>query len=428
MSEVPLMSGFPTYPETRVTLVNWQDPPFNRWSFQHLRELIPTHRIPVGEAPARPLSRGQSMLDPAAVAVHRSDQRVTSLESLFDETWTDAVVVLHQGQLVYEQYYGTMTPKTVHLLMSVTKSVVGCVAGVLVRRGQLDPEQLVDLYVPEVTGSGYSGARVRDLLDMRTGVLFREEYTNPEAEVRVMERHMGWRPGLSPGYHGGMYAFLASMTAASYHGGKFVYRSADTDMLGWVCERAAGVRMADLISTLLWQPMGAEFEAEITCDGVGSAIHDGGMSATARDIARFGQMLLDDGYAGEVPVVPSRWLIESRSLDPDIRGAFASSASESTLTGGWYRNQFWFVPGPVGDLLVCLGIHGQMVVVDRATRTVSVKMSSWPAAQSPAYLVDTIRAFAATGRHLAGLSGPGHDRSALTGPIGVVEGRERGHG
>ena len=425
------MSGFPSDPGLRVTLLNWQDPPFNRWSFQHLRELIPTQRIPVGQGPVRPLARHHTMLDPGAVTVHRVDERVSSLGDVLDETWTDAVVVVHDGRIVLERYYGAMTPQTVHLLMSVTKSVVGCVAGVLVDRGQLDPNHPVDLYVPEVTGSGYTGATVRDLLDMRTGVLFREEYTNPEAEVRVMERHMGWRPGLSPGYIGGMYAFLASMSAVSVHGGPFVYRSADTDMLGWVCERAAGVRMADLISDLLWQRIGAEFEAEITCDGVGSAIHDGGMSATARDIARFGQMLLDDGYVAGMPVVPNRWLVHSRTLDPDIRGAFASSTSEASLTGGWYRNQFWFVPGPVGDLQVCLGIHGQMVVVDRATRTVSVKMSSWPTAQSSAYLVDTIRAFAATGRHLAGLSGQGHDRTALTaltGPIGVVEGRERGHG
>lgn len=426
MTEVPLMSGFPSDPQSRVTLLNWQDPPFNRWSFQHLRELIPTQRIPVGPGPVRPLECHHPVLDPASVTVNRVDDRVSSLADVLDETYTDAVLVVHDGRLVLERYYGGMAAGTVHLLMSVTKSVVGCVAGVLVDRGLLDPDHLVDVYVPEVTGTGYGGARVRDLLDMRTGVLFREEYTNPEAEVRIMERHMGWRPGLSPGHLGGMYDFLASMTAVSPHGGPFVYRSADTDMLGWVCERAAGVRMADLISTLIWQPLGAEFEAEITCDGVGSAIHDGGMSATARDIARFGQMLLDDGHAAGMPVVPNGWLLQSRTIDPDIRGAFAASSSEATLTGGWYRNQFWYVPGPVGDLEVCLGIHGQMVVVDRATRTVSVKMSAWPTAQSPAYLVDTLRAFAATGRHLAGLSGPGHDRTALTGPIGVVEGRERG--
>lgn len=427
MSELPLMTGFPSVPGARVTLVNWQDPPFNRWSFQHLRELIPTQRISRGVRQARALSRHPVALDPNAVAVDRMDGRTGTLADVLAETWTDAVVIVHDGQIVHESYDNGMAADTPHIMMSVTKSVVGCVAGILAERGQLDPELPVEAYVPEVSGSGYGGARVRDVLDMRTGVIFREEYTDPNAEVRVMERYMGWRPGLSPGYDGGMYTYLTTLNAGNVHGGTFVYRSADTDMLGWVLERAAGVRMADLISELLWQPMGAEFDAEITCDGVGSAIHDGGMSARARDIARFGQMLLDDGYAGSAPVVPSRWLRASRTLDPDIRGAFASSTSEAVLTGGWYRNQFWFVPGAVGDLQVCLGIHGQMVVVDRATRTVSVKMSSWPTAQATAHLVDTLRAFAATGRHLAGLSSRAGDRGAVTGPIGVVEGRERGH-
>jgi CubicO group peptidase (beta-lactamase class C family) len=427
MSELPLMSGFPAVPDSRVTLLNWQDPPFNRWSFQHLRELIPTQRISRGTRAARALPRHAVTLDPAAVAVDRTDGRSSTLADVLAETWTDAVVILHDGQVVLESYDNGMAADTPHLLMSVTKSVVGCIAGILTERGALNPELPVDAYVPEVTGSGYSGARVRDVLDMRTGVIFREEYTDPYAEVRVMERYMGWRPGLSPGDNGGMYAYLTTLTAGTLHGGSFVYRSADTDLLGWVLERAAGVRMADLISELLWQPMGAEFDAEITCDGVGSAIHDGGMSARARDIARFGQLLLDDGYAGTTPIVPSRWLRATRTLDPDIRGAFAASTSEAVLPGGWYRNQFWFVPGAVGDLQVCLGIHGQMVVIDRATRTVSVKMSTWPTAQSTPNLVDTLRAFASTGRHLAGLASRPVDRGAVTGPIGVVEGRERGH-
>ena len=109
-----------------------------------------------------------------------------------------------------------------------------------------------------------------------------------------MERSMGWRPRLD-GDPVGAYAYLASLRRAEPHGGTFTYRSADTDMLGWVCERAAGTRMADLVSTLLWQPMGAEADAEITCDSVGTGIHDGGISAVARDLARFGRLLLEDG-------------------------------------------------------------------------------------------------------------------------------------
>jgi CubicO group peptidase (beta-lactamase class C family) len=425
MVREPLMSGFPPPAESRVTLANWQDPPYNRWSFQHLRELIPTQRISRGPGSCRALlQHGASpVLDD--LTVHRLAGHTSTFAEVIAETWTDAVVVLHDGQIVFEQYYQEMTEETPHLLMSVTKSVVGCITGILVEQGLLDPDKQVSSYVPEIAASGYQGATVRHLLNMRTGVAFSEEYTNQDAEVRVMERYMGWRPGEEPDGERGMYFYLTRLGSDTDHGGSFVYRSADTDMLGWVCERAAGARMADLISLLIWQPLGAEFDAEITCDGLGSAIHDGGMSARARDLARFGQMLLDDGFVHDASVVPERWLHEARALDPDIRGAFAAADSESVLTGGWYRNQFWFVPGPLGDLQLCLGIHGQMVLVDRATQTVSVKMSSWPSAQDTAALIDSIRAFVAAGRHLAGFTGSADVRN-VRGPIGLVEGRERG--
>lgn len=428
MSDVPLMAGFPPDQASLVTLANWQDPPYNRWAFQHLREVIPTHRIARGSGPAAALVAHEQPLAPEAVTVHRLEGRTSTLSEVLAETWTDATVIVHDGRIVLEKYSNEMTAQTPHLMMSVTKSVVGCVAGILADRGRLDPDEQVSAYVPEVAGSGYGGATVRNLLDMRSGVAFSEEYTDPQAEVRVMERHMGWRPGTGTGELCGMYAYLAALALGTEHGGPFVYRSADTDMLGWVCERAAGTRMAELISMLIWQPMGAEFDADITCDAVGSAIHDGGMSAPARDLARFGQLLLDDGVAGEKSVVPKRWLVQARTIDPEVRAAFVSSDSEPFLTGGWYRNQFWFMPGVLGDLQLCLGIHGQMVLVDRATRTVSVKFSTWPAAQNPVHLLDTVRAFVAAGQHAAGLAqrAPEHRRRP-TGPVGIVEGRGRGH-
>ena len=304
MVREPLMSGFPPAAESRVTLANWQDPPYNRWSFQHLRELIPTQRISRGMGPPATWRTVRlrdawttSPCTASASALPRS-------RDVLADTWTDAVVVLHDGQIVFEHYCNGMTEESTHLLMSVTKSIVGCVAGILVEQGLLDPDQPANSTSPRSSGSGYDGATVRQLLDMRTGVAFREEYTNPDAEVRVMERYMGWRPGEDDDDARGMYFYLASLGSDSDHGGPFVYRSADTDMLGWVCERAAGARMADLISLLIWQPMGAEFDAEITCDCVGTAIHDGGMSARARDVARFGQLVLDDGYVHDSSIVP----------------------------------------------------------------------------------------------------------------------------
>jgi CubicO group peptidase (beta-lactamase class C family) len=393
-----LMTGFPPAREAQVTLDNWQDPPFNRWAFRHMRELIPSQLIPAGSGAPAPLPAAHVPLpDPT---VWRLDGSTAAAAEVFAGTHTDALVVLHHGRLVAERYEAGMTAATPHLLMSVSKSIVGCVAGVLADRGLLDPGAPVTAYVPEAGSSGYAGATIRDLLDMRTGVAFRETYTELDAEVRVMERSMGWRPA-QPGDPEGAYPYLTTLGQAGPHGREFTYRSADTDMLGWACERASGTRMADLISALIWQPIGAERDAEITCDPLGSAIHDGGVSATARDLARFGQMIVDDGMAQGYPVVPRAWLAGTRAPEPGVREAFATTDHESALPGGWYRNQFWVIPGHGGPVLVCLGIHGQLVYADRAARTVVVKLSSWPDPQHPGYLVDTLRACAALAAHLA---------------------------
>jgi CubicO group peptidase (beta-lactamase class C family) len=394
-----LMAGFPPAPQSQVTLANWQDPPFNRWAFRHMRELIPSQPIPAGQREPGPLPASRRQM--GSPQVSRLDGSTATVEEVLAGTFTDALVILHDGQLLTERYYAGMTADTRHLLMSVSKSIVGCVAGVLADRGLLDPGSPVAAYVPEADRSGYAGATIRNLLDMRTGVAFRETYTAPDAEVRVMERSMGWRPAL-PGDPAGAYPYLATLGSAGPHGGEFSYRSADTDMLGWACERASGIRMADLISTLIWQPIGAERDAEITCDALGSAVHDGGISATARDLARFGQMVLDDGMSRGRTVVPGTWLADARTPESGVREAFARTDNEAVLPGGWYRNQFWFVPGACGPVSLGLGIHGQLVYVDRAAGTVVVKMSSWPDAQNTAYLVDTLRACGAVAAHLAG--------------------------
>ena len=397
-----LMTGFPPAPESQVTLANWQDPPFNRWAFRHMRELIPSQLIPARPAGPSPLpASDRSLPDPLVL---RLDGSTATTAEVFAGTYTDALVVLHDGQLVAERYDAGMTAATRHLLMSVSKSVVGCVAGVLAGRGLLDPGAPVTAYVPEAGRSGYADATIRNLLDMRTGVAFRETYTALDAEVRVMERSMGWRPA-RPGDPVGAYPYLTTLGHAGPHGREFTYRSADSDMLGWACERASDTRMADLISALIWQPIGAERDAEITCDPLGSAIHDGGISATARDLARFGQMLVDDGMTQGHPVVPEAWLAGTRAPEPDVREAFAVTDDEFVLPGGWYRNQFWVIPGSDGPVLVCLGIHGQLIYADRAARTVVVKLSSWPDPQNTAYLLDSLRACGALAAHLAA---PGH--------------------
>ena len=412
-----------------VTARNWQDPPGNRWAYWHVSELLPAYQVSRGSGPVRPLPGSAAAEDQAGLlavpVTRRADQSACTVAEVFADTYTDAYLVLQDGELVTEWYGPLGASDRPHALMSVSKSVVGCVAAVLADRGQLDIDSEITAYVPELAASGYAGALVRHVLDMRSGVRFLEEYANPDSDIRRLDEWVGWQPG--EGEPRGLYRFLATLQAEAPHGSRFLYRSAESDVLGWVCERAAGRPMADLIAELIWAPMGAEHDADLLHDGLGTAVHDGGLCATARDVARFGQMLLDgglvpDGAGGVRRVVPPQWLRRAWAVDSDTRAAFAASPAEWAFPGGWYRHQFWFRPGDYGDVLLGLGIHGQMLHVSRRTNTVGVKFSSWPQAQNPAYLEDTLRAFDAMGGFLAGRDprDPGRRRLA-----GVVSGLSR---
>ena len=406
-----------------VTVRNWQDPPVNRWAYWHVGEILPTYRVSRGDGPVRELPRRPSAADDLlAIAVTRADGSAGTVDEVLADTFTDAYLVLQDGELVTEWYGPLGAPDRPHALMSVSKSVLGCVAAVLIDRGQLDPDREITGYVPELAASGYAGALVRHVLDMRSGVRFVEEYTNPDSDIRRLDEWVGWQPG--QGEPRGLYRFLATLQAEAPHGERFLYRSAESDVLGWVCERAAGRPMAELMSELIWAPMGAGGDAALLHDGLGAAVYDGGLCATARDVARFGQLLLDgglvpDGTGSTRRVVPPQWLRQAWAVDAGTRAAFAASPAEWAFPGGWYRHQFWFRPGDYGDVLLCLGIHGQMVHVSRRTNTVCVKFSTWPQAQNPAYLEDTLRAFNAVGGFLAGRD-PGRRRLA-----GVVAGLSR---
>ena len=250
----------PEVPGVPVTALNWQDPPGNRWTFWHVGELLPTYRVSRGDGPARELPRSAAAdqgaaEDLLAIAVTRADGSAGTVDEVLADTFTDAYLMLQDGKLVTEWYGPLGAPDRPHALMSVSKSVLGCVAAVLIDRGQLDPDREITGYVPELAASGYAGALVRHVLDMRSGVRFLEEYANPHSDIRRLDEWVGWQPG--QGEPRGLYRFLATLQAEAPHGERFLYRSAESDVLGWVCERAASRPMAELMSELIWAPMGA---------------------------------------------------------------------------------------------------------------------------------------------------------------------------
>jgi CubicO group peptidase (beta-lactamase class C family) len=381
------MAGAPPFSgDSQVTLANWQDPPFNRWAFQHVRELIPSARIAGSTGPVRPLPRAERDLGGLAFTWNGRDLTVAEF---LDGSWTDGFLVLHRGRVITEQYFNGMRPQTPHLLMSVSKSVTSTVAGILAGRGVIDPAAEVTSIVPELAGTSFAGATLQHLLDMRAGTRFNEDYADLDADVRSYERVYLWRPPAREQAGGpdaaDALSYFGTLANDGPHGGPFRYRSILTDVLAWVIERAAGERLHELISRELWQPMGAEFDAEITLDRRGNPMADGGVSATLRDLARFGLLFLRrgrPGTAGRRQVVPAWWVDDTVRGAPDGPRAFAEGDERSGYPdGGHYRN-CWWVREPALPFYHGSGINGQGVFVHGPSQTVIAKLSTWPVAWS----------------------------------------------
>lgn len=391
-----MIGADPGWASGGISVEDWQLAPNLHWSFQHVADFLPTVVIPRGLGPVAPLPAAPSSI--AEIVVPWADGAVGAVEQrtvgdIIRTSVTDAWILVHRGQVLAEEYFGAMSAAGPHLLMSVSKSLVGCVAGALAASGALDLEAELTAYVPALASSGYAGATARHLLDMRSGIEFSEDYLDPAAHVRVVEEAIGWAPRRTPGVPETLRDYLLTLRQKSPHGGAFEYRSCETDVLGWVCEAAAGVAMPTLMSDLLWSRLGAEFDASIAVDSAGSGLFDGGISAGLRDLARFGAMVLGEGTAlTGAQVVPAAWVADTFTGGPDSRAAFANSPTETLMAGGMYRNQFWF-PSVDPDVALCLGIHGQMVYVNRRAEVVAAKLSSWPTPQDPALLFAAIQAF-----------------------------------
>lgn len=356
-----------------ATLANWRQAPYSRWGFRNVRRLVPVAEIPRGEFAAC-LKPGPA-LDLDRVMVPGQDGSVARLMA---ESDTDGILVLHRGATVAEHYAHGLDPKTQHIVFSISKSITGLIAGILVDRGQLDPAAPVTAYVPEAAGSAYDGATVRHVLDMTVGIRFVEDYVDPAGDVARYRVAMGWNPPSEVARDNDLHGFIAALPAdGSRHGETFHYVSPNSDMLGWICERASGMRFAALMTELLWRPMWAEADAAITLDRLGAPRTAGGICMTLRDLARIGELMRRGGRVGGIQVVSQAWIDDI--LDNGDRQAWARGDLAQLAPQGRYRSQ-WYVPGLGRDVVCGIGIHGQWIYVDRAAELVIAKMSSQPVA------------------------------------------------
>lgn len=367
-----LMSDFPPAESAQVTLANWRNAPYIKWAFQHVREIVPSADITNSPDDVWQLPSGPEELSSFSF---RYGGETYALDRLVADTDTDGLVILHRGKLIHESYANGMTPNTPHILMSVSKSLTSIVAGILIDKGTLDPEQRIVSIIPELSDSVYSGATLRHLLDMRVGLDFDEDYLATSGPIVEYRKSTNWNP-VGPGERpSDLRSFLAGLKdRAGPDGGPFHYVSTNTDLLGWILERATGTRFADLLSDLLWRPMGAQASAYITVDRLGAPRCAGGICTTVRDLARVGQLIVQAGRRNGNAIVPAAWIEDVLGNgDPKAwdDGDLISYLGDRSMH---YRSK-WYVLRERA-IAFGLGVYGQNLFVDRANELVVAKVSS----------------------------------------------------
>lgn len=279
--------------------------------------------------------------------------------------------------LVCDRYFDGAQPFDTHLLMSVSKSLTSTLVGLLAEQGLIDVDATVPCYVTELAGPVWDGCTLQHLLDMRAGTFFDEgDYSDPNSLGRLTEEISGYVPRTRHDLAPDTRTLIRQLANIGEHGGPFVYRSILTDVLAWVMESVTGERFHELFGRHVWSRIGAERDADVIVDSTGFATVEGGICTTARDLARFGLMMLHDGVVDGEQVVPADWIGRLRSHQPELIDAFEAEA-RSGSTNSCYHDQWWIDDAAAGRY-GGYGINGQRLAIDHPSNTVIVKFSTWP--------------------------------------------------
>ena len=348
----------------RANLSNWRTYPFCNWSFHNVREIVPSAEIRNEPSNIWPMK------------YKKAPFRTGLLKKFINKSATDAVVIIQDSNIYFEDYRNGMGPDDQHILFSVSKSILGIVAGCLIHDGVIKEEHLITDYLPEMRGTAYEKATIRHALDMLVGVAFNEDYTTEVGPMIDYRHATNWNPTPDSKVAINLKEFLSSLSQSSGpHGRNFKYTSPNTDLLAWLFERASERRYHELISKYLWRPLGTERAAYITVDRVGAMRAAGGVCTTARDLGRLGMLVAQYGKRDTAQIIPKNWILDlcnGGSQDTWNKGNLREFFSSSSMH---YRSK-WYVDQSIGRLLFAFGIHGQYLFIDCERKLSMVWLSS----------------------------------------------------
>lgn len=393
--------GFPPTKEKTLDAANGSFFMFPglRYSVNHMREFNLTKNVP---AATERYHKFRTKIDPAIDSISftpwNSQTPMTWEESL-GKNYTDGIIVLHKGKIVYEKYMGGLTPDGTHAAMSVSKSFTGTLASILIAEGKIDPSKKVTEYIPELEGSAFADATVQEVLDMTTSLKYSENYADPKAEVWTYTA--SGNPFRPAGYDGprNYYEYLKTVQKiqGEGHGAKFGYKTVNTDVAAWIVSRVSGKDIATLLSEKIWKPMGAKYDGYYQIDPSGIPFAGGGFNLNLRDMAAFGQMILDGGKLHGKQIIPEAAAKEISG--GGSQAAFEASGAYPALKGWSYHNMWW-ITNNAHKAFMARGVHGQSIYIDPAAKMVIVRFASGPVASNSYNDPTTLPAYEAVADYL----------------------------
>lgn len=395
------MEGTPPPPERQVRFGDdrFLEFPQIRWSLSHMRELVPTVNVWRGAGPASSLAAAEGVAesDIDTLTFTGMDGRARRWDESLYDTYTDGILVLHRGRRVYERYFGALQPHIPHSCFSITKSYAATLCASLVHEGVLDAERAIPHWLPQMKGTAYEDATLRQVMDMQTGVAYSELYSDPNAHIWDYARAGGLRPRPA-GYSGpaNFYEYLRTLQPEGAHGEAFAYKTVNTELMCWVMKQVTGQSLADMLGERFWRPLGCEQDGYLTVDPVGVPMGGGGLHAALRDLARFGEMMRRDGDCNGRQLVPQAVVADiRRGSDPRK----FEKAGYQLLPGYSYRSMWWVTHNEL-DAFEGRGIHGQRLYIAPKADMVVARFASHPVAASAANDPITLPALLALGRLL----------------------------
>jgi len=368
----------PAGPSPATVAMRWQwlNPEINAFTFRETGQVF-EHRAVRRGGEVWDLPRGENFAMPGDYA------------ALAERSFTNALLVIRRGRIVFEDYRNRMAPGTRHVAFSMSKTITSLLVGIALDRGEIGSlDDRADKYVAQLSGTGYGGVTVRQILQMRSGVAYQERYdfgANPSFAGRLHEQAivrntMRFADG------------ALETRRANDPGSTFNYSTLDTMVLGWVLEQATGQTLERQMEERIWQPMGAEADGFWLADGppgTGRALNGMGFNATLRDFGRLGLLMLRDGKRGDRRIIPEGWIAQATAMLPT--GAPAGQGFPG------YGLQVWQVDSEPGAF-AAVGLAGQFIYVHPASRTVIVKLSHYPPAEPAHVRPETLALFRAVAR------------------------------